>query len=787
MAAKGWMGIVGHQGYVGSRVPEALREKRLQQGRKVTRVSPVSQDHVETEGGLGRRDLKGNQEMLDLSALLVLLAKKAFRGFLDHRGHRGIQVQLVYEVVKALQYVLQALEDWMVTKGTLDPKEARAHPGRRGSRVVRGRGVTVALQVSRGSEVNLGPEEKRVKQGRLASKEWLGKKGQRVALDSPACSAYLARRGLEAMLGLRDQKESPGGPGSVGVSGQKGDRGFTGKPGVVGPQGPVGMYGRQGEIGPKGVQGLPGPPGQPGPEGSMGSPGPPGSLGPPGLLGLAGPRGFPGTPGLMDRWVQAGQKGEQGAPGPAGEEGPPGTKGDQGAPGPQGRPGPEGPKGELGPEGSQGLQGEPGQRGKEGDLGNRGVSGSEGPPGVRGAQGPRGSKGEKGYAGLMGFPGISGMAGPDGPPGQKGEKGPAGLTGISGTPGPKGVAGSRGVKGDIGKPGPVGPWEDRVTLVPRVFLDPRGQEEGLERKESQESWGWRVRWDFQGLLAHQDHRGQKVDLGQREGKDRKVKRERGEISVHSVFKGDKGLMVNVAHVEEKGVQGPVGELGRAGPKGEQGDIGPPGGWGAPGLPGLPGLFGQKGPPGLPGPPGTSLNLTLTQLKDLMYLSDKPNYVLVQTLLDSLQRELRWFIDPPDGTKQHPATTCLELWLAHPNSSDVAEGFQFEYPGAGVVQMRFLRLNSRFSAQNITYSCQPGSRQGLGEREVKFLADTRRQSYLGALRDCVPSEELESGSRESVFQFESEDLQLLPLRDLAVFGSNEVTQEFGFTVGPVCFS
>ncbi|CAB1319567.1 unnamed protein product, partial [Coregonus sp. 'balchen'] len=99
-------------------------------------------------------------------------------------------------------------------------------------------------------------------------------------------------------------------------------------------------------------------------------------------------------------------------------------------------------------------------------------------------------------------------------------------------------------------------------------------------------------------------------------------------------------------------------------------------------------------------------------------------------------------------------------------------------------MRFLRLNSRLTSQNITYSCQPGNRQGPGEREVKFLADTQRQSYLGTLQDCVPSEELHSGGRrESVFQFESEDLDLLPLRDLAVFGSSDLTQEFGFTVGP----
>lgn len=49
----------------------------------------------------------------------------------------------------------------------------------------------------------------------------------------------------------------------------------------------------------------------------------------------------------------------------------------------------------------------------------------------------------------------------------------------------------------------------------------------------------------------------------------------------------------------------------------------------------------------------------------------------------------------------------------------------------------------------------------------------------------PGEETDSGARESVFEFE--DLQLLPLRDLALMGGGNVTFQFGFTIGPVCFS
>ncbi|XP_064860748.1 collagen alpha-2(V) chain-like [Oncorhynchus nerka] len=245
----------------------------------------------------------------------------------------------------------------------------------------------------------------------------------------------------------------------------------------------------------------------------------------------------------------------------------------------------------------------------------------------------------------------------------------------------------------------------------------------------------------------------------------------------------------------------------------------------------------------------------------MYLSDKPNYPLLQTLLDSLHQDLRLLMDPPDGSKEHPATTCLELRLCHPdytsgmyyidpnqgstadallaycNFSGTAahtclhprdaqmptkawlmdsetdssfqwlskqeQGFQFYYPGANVVQMRFLRLQSWRALQKITYTCHPGHRLGHTAREVKFLTDTRRQSYLGALNDCIPGDEVDSlEPREFVlwqpgdevdslepreFVFEFEDLNLLPVRDVAVFGGGNVTREFGFTIGPVCFS
>lgn len=63
-------------------------------------------------------------------------------------------------------------------------------------------------------------------------------------------------------------------------------------------------------------------------------------------------------------------------------------------------------------------------------------------------------------------------------------------------------------------------------------------------------------------------------------------------------------------------------------------------------------------------------------------------------------------------------------------------FQFYYPGTDVVQLRFLRLHSSTAVQSMTYSCPPGYRLGQTDRDVKFLTDTRMQSFLGVLKDCV---------------------------------------------------
>ncbi|NXM82163.1 CAF1 protein, partial [Oenanthe oenanthe] len=109
--------------------------------------------------------------------------------------------------------------------------------------------------------------------------------------------------------------------------------------------------------------------------------------------------------------------------------------------------------------------------------------------------------------------------------------------------------------------------------------------------------------------------------------------------------------------------------------------------------------------------------------------------------------------------------------------------QLEY-GASAVQLRFLRLHSRRAAQRVRHSCRatPGPRP---RTDILFLADSRDHSYAASLPGCQLDNE--SSIPDTIFQFSTEQLWLLPLRDLAVSHSGGASHHFGFTVGPVCFS
>ncbi|XP_078496975.1 collagen alpha-1(II) chain-like [Lissotriton helveticus] len=218
--------------------------------------------------------------------------------------------------------------------------------------------------------------------------------------------------------------------------------------------------------------------------------------------------------------------------------------------------------------------------------------------------------------------------------------------------------------------------------------------------------------------------------------------------------------------------------------------------------------------------------------------------MVWAVMESLGQELKLLVSPPNGTKENPATTCKELQLAqthlldgyyyvdpnqgspqdsllvfcnftaggetciHPTQNQVPikawltdyssqdnfqwfstlpNGFLFEYADSNTVQLRFLKLHSALATQTVTYSCRtdPEKEGKTAEKEVKFLADTREQSYLAVLQGCEFQNE--SVLMDTILTFATEELALLPVRDVAVFHNGETSHYFGFTIGPVCFS
>lgn len=82
---------------------------------------------------------------------------------------------------------------------------------------------------------------------------------------------------------------------------------------------------------------------------------------------------------------------------------------------------------------------------------------------------------------------------------------------------------------------------------------------------------------------------------------------------------------------------------------------------------------------------------------------------------------------------HP---ILALGTLHPTSLWLS--LQLEYTGASAVQLRFLRLHSHRAAQKISYSCRPAPHYRQPQKEIRFLADTREQSYVATLQGCLVS-------------------------------------------------
>merc|ERR1719334_1710160 len=485
-------------------------------------------------------------------------------------------------------------------------------------------------------------------------------------------------------------------------------------------------------VGPQGLKGFPGRDGAagvPGKRGGRGPQGPAGEAGPAGKDGRAGKNGedgADGTPGAPGRQGDPGDAGDQGAYGTVGAPGAPGAPGDAGAPGPAG------PRGTVGAPGAPGAPGPKGATGPAGPTGAPGVPGRPGPKGYKGAMGRYGMPGPAGPTGAPGDQGPSGPAGQPGPQGRTGDTGPDGPTGPAGPVGPPGPAGQQGNEGtagpagDNGIPGAAGP------AGPAGPPGPPGDISNLLSGDI-----WNTVNGNKGITLYRSKRA--VDDAESE----KMNADLDQFIARSykLFKNftDIWKVVTDKYIKHEGLgtknvpAGSCRDLFKLKPSLPSGDY-----WIDPNA-------------------GTTKDAVLVHCNATNY-------------------ETCIWPKMPNTEMMEGEETNQYLWV----SKDINEEPSMEY-AASHMQIKMLRLKSEKVRQNVTYNCLNSN------SKLKVLTDDDASTNILDIATPVKDDckVKDSTWRKSVFEIDTEELETLPIQDIAIKSGSD--EKFSFEVGPICFS
>merc|ERR1711962_6243 len=114
--------------------------------------------------------------------------------------------------------------------------------------------------------------------------------------------------------------------------------------------------------------------------------------------------------------------------------------------------------------------------------------------------------------------------------------------------------------------------------------------------------------------------------------------------------------------------------------------------------------------------------------------------------------------------------------------DIQEEPALEY-AASHMQIKMLRLKSEKVRQNITYNCLNSN------SKLKVLTDDEVTANILDVatpikEDCKVKDQT---WRSSVYEIETEELETLPIQDIAIKAKSGSAEKFSFEVGPICFS
>merc|ERR1719318_1792371 len=125
-----------------------------------------------------------------------------------------------------------------------------------------------------------------------------------------------------------------------------------------------------------------------------------------------------------------------------------------------------------------------------------------------------------------------------------------------------------------------------------------------------------------------------------------------------------------------------------------------------------------------------------------------------------------------------ASTDQYVWAL----KDINEEPAMEY-AASHVQIKMIRFKSDRVRQNITYNCLNS------HSKLKVLTDDDVTTNILDVAtpvkdDCIVKDKT---WRMSVYEIETEELETLPIQDIAIKAKSGSEEKFSFKVGPICFS
>merc|ERR1711962_1631342 len=342
-----------------------------------------------------------------------------------------------------------------------------------------------------------------------------------------------------------------------------------------------------------------------------------------------------------------------------------------------------------------------------------------------GPAGPTGAPGDQGPSGPAGQPGPQGRTGDTGPDGPTGPQGDTGPDGPTGPQGPTGPPGSDGQQGNEGSAGAAGP------------PGPPGPPGDISNLLSGDIWNT-VNGN-KGITLYRSKRA--VDDAESE----KMNADLDQFIARSykLFKNFTDIWKVVTHkyIKHEGLgtknvpAGSCRDLFKLKPSLPSGDY-----WIDPNA-------------------GTTKDAVLVHCNATNY-------------------ETCIWPKMPTMEEMNGEETNQYLWTLKDISGEPA----MEY-AASHMQIKMLRLKSEKVRQNITYNCLNSN------SKLKVLTDGEVTANILDVatpikEDCKVKDQT---WRSSVYEIETEELETLPIQDIAIKAKSGSAEKFSFEVGPICFS